>query len=488
MWAAALAAMFAGTTVFAQVVDTIVPNIYHAQVYNNWCGSASIEMMLDCPAVAGGNAKLPGWLASGDGPAVAAGGARPAPAIDGNGNITANMQAFIYGLNHGVNTINGVWYFNPFVPYGVGTDSAGVVADLQLLDNPNVNGQTGPAFGSHVYTGYNAAPTLLGAAAATRTIANCLADYNVPAQIVVQNGAHSIIVDGVETVGKPGVLVTAQNPTPNPNYTIKYVQVSDPWTGYAFQRLAVGDVASTGGAMGLGFNTWLRYGYDQLSNGQGIAIVLPNGTVVPNARLGAWFNYFNVSPGQASAGFTTPGYKFTVEPQGPEGLDDGNSAFDGSLPPPPALLPSQETAADAYSAALADLAADSQLSGEPGLHGGSLDTNPAHEMLLQMPGDTAGMGDWLVPYEIGGGSNNVTGAMLIDSETGVIDQATWIDPAHDGIGSISLSQLDQIFMDEAQGILPNDNAVPEPSALALLAAGGAAIGFRAAGNRARRRR
>ena len=33
-----------------------------------------------------------------------------------------------------------------------------------------------------------------------------------------------------------------------------------------------------------------------------------------------------------------------------------------------------------------------------------------------MPGDTAGMGDWLVPYETGGGPNDVTG-LMIDSQT-----------------------------------------------------------------------
>ena len=267
------------------------------------------------------------------------------------------------------------------------------MADTQLLDNPNFVG-----LGTHAYAGYNAAPTLAGATLAARTIANCMKDYSVPAQIVVQSGAHSIIANGVETVGTPGR---------NQNYTINYVQVSDPWTGYAFQRLAVGDVASTGGALGLGFNTWLRYGYDQLSNGQGIGIVLPNGTVVPNARLGAWFNYFNVSPPQASTGFTAPGYKFTVEPQGPEQLDTGDPANDGSLPAPPPLLGSQETAGQADTAAIADLAADSTLSSEPGLTGGTLDA--AHEMLLLMPGDTAGMGDWLVPYETGGGPNDVTG-------------------------------------------------------------------------------
>ena len=99
-------------------------------------------------------------------------------------------------------------------------------------------------------------------------------------------------------------METAGTPGSNQNYQINYVQVSDPWTGYAMQRLAVGNVASTGGTLGLGFNTWLGYGYDQLGNGQGIAIVLPNGNVVPNARLGAGSIISTSARRQASPGFT----------------------------------------------------------------------------------------------------------------------------------------------------------------------------------------
>ncbi len=473
-WAVFIAAAAMSTTVYGQVIDTIIPNNYHGQVYNNWCGSASIEMMLDCPAVTGANAIVAQSLLAPDAYAVAAGGVQPVSTTAG-GIVTNNPQAFIYELNHGRNVVNGVGYYNPFVPYGAGTDSYGVVADLNLMDNPAVNGLTGPAFGSHVYTGYNAAPTLLGAAAATRTIANCMSDYSVPAQIVVESGAHSIIANGVETVGTPGL---------NQNYQINYVQVSDPWTGYAMQRLAVGDVASTGGTLGLGFNTWLRYGYDQLGNGQGIAIVLPNGNVVPNARLGAWFNYFNVSPAQASPGFTQPGYKFTVEPQGPESLDTGDPSYDGSLPAPPPLLGSQENGSQADTAAISDLAADSMLASEPGLHGGSFDM--ADEMLLQMPGDASGMGDWLVPYDGSGGVNDVTGALMIDSDTGVIDEATWIDPAKDGFTNFSLANIDEWATDQASGNEPSDNGVPtpEPGSLLLLAAGGALFALRALRNRA----
>ncbi len=160
-----LAACAATADLYGQLLYTPVLNNYHYQVYNNWCASASIEMMLDCPAVIGNNTWLQGSMFN-DAPAVPAGGLRPTPTFQVNGGVsyvTSNMQAFIYGLNHGANTFNGQSYSNPWVPYGVGTDSYGVYFDLQNIDNPAVNGANGPAFGSHQYAGYNAAPTSLGA-------------------------------------------------------------------------------------------------------------------------------------------------------------------------------------------------------------------------------------------------------------------------------------------------------------------------------------
>ena len=82
-----------------------------------------------------------------------------------------------------MNTVNGQTYFNPWVPYGVGTDSNGIVVATNLLDNSTY--PNGVTTGTHIYAGQNTAATTLGAAAATRTIVNCIADYKVPAQIVV---------------------------------------------------------------------------------------------------------------------------------------------------------------------------------------------------------------------------------------------------------------------------------------------------------------
>jgi hypothetical protein len=320
---------------------------------------------------------------------------------------------------------------------------------------------------------------VLGAAAATRTIVNCIADYQVPAQIVVGFGAHSMIANGAITVGQPGANMGPAGG--NGNYTLYYVQVSDPWTGYALAQ-----PASAGGTIGWGENTWLRYGYDVLGNGQGIQWIRPDGTTINNARPGIWFNCFTPSVPQASNGFNQTSYKFTVEPQGPESLDTGDPAIDGSLPAPPPLISPVTSAAGALAYAGSDLSASSQLTTDFNLLGsGSFDSNPADEMLLQLPGGQ-GDGDWLVPYDGSGGTNDIQGAMLIDQDTGVIDEATWLTP-QDNLPGYSLSQLDAMMQAEANGIGPNDNpvALPEPGTLALLACGGL---IASAGAVARRRR
>ena len=485
----------------------IIPDNYHYQVTQNFCAAASVEMMLDCPQVLNSNPTLATLIAQGDGPTVAfvPPGTQPIPALEpvattAFGNVTSGgPQAFIYGLNHGNNTVNGMGYSNIYSPFGVGTDNLGMVTALNLLDNPNDNaGVPNMQLGSDQYAGYNTTPTynlagnlsLVGVTNATRTMADAMASTNIAAQATINNGSHAICVYGVTTAGgQPGF---------DANYTITGVLVHDPWTGYVVQRQQAGQFGGPGGllptnqAWGLGFNTWLRYGYDNpsLAGTGGTAFILPNGNV-QNIVTRGWLNYFNISGPQpvfgnfsgtnagnvfANAGlnqnvtnFYSYGYKFTVEPQGPQSLDTGDPALDGSLPAPPPLI-TEENAGQADTSAISDLAANSTLNSEPGLTGGSLDSG--HEMLMQMPGDISGQGDWLVPYDGSGGINDVTGALMIDADTGVIDEATWIDPT-DGISSFSLAQLDQMFMDEANGnVDPSDNAVPEPGTNALLAVAG----------------
>jgi hypothetical protein len=95
-------------------------------------------------------------------------------------------------------------------------------------------------------------------------------------------------------------------------------------------------------------------------------------------------------------------------------------------------------------------------------------------MLLQTPDDITGQGDWVVPYDGPGGVNDITGAVVIDAHTGVIDMATWIDPSDPNQVHMTLGELDSMLTDDIQtGLLPNDNPLPEPGA-ALVAVIGVA--------------
>ena len=411
-----------------------------------------MEMELDVPAVKATNGFVVNMINAGDGALVPHNGAPPLATLNA-GQVTAFGQSFIYGLVHGQNTFNTQGYFNPNTPVGSGTGNNAVAVGLNLIDNPAVNGTTGPAIGNHAYAAYN----LGNAALASRTIANALKSTSVPAVAAINHGSHAISVYGVQT---------NVNPVQNNNYNINGFFIHDPWTGYAIGRKNAGDnFPVNAGGYGLGFNTYLRNGYDVVP---GAALTqLPNGQIQPVA-LGAWLNYFNVAGPQAGEGpvMATPGYKFEVEPIGPELPDDGNGGQFFSLPAPPTEK-AEDNAAQAETDAGADLSANSDLSTEPGFTGGSFDPNPTDEMFIQEPSDIAGQGDWIVPYDGAGGAGDITGAIAIDADTGVIDMATWLNP-DDPMDHFSLTDLDSMFQDELTGLLPNDNPTPEPVALSLL--------------------
>ncbi len=75
--------------------------------------------------------------------------------------------------------------------------------------------------------------------------------------------------------------------------------------------------------------------------------------------------------------------------------------------------------------------------------------------------DPSGQDDWLVPYDRG---TDVTGAVLINAETGMIEQATWIDS---GETPFLLSDLVGMYNGDYAGFVPTDNAAPEPGTIAL---------------------
>lgn len=449
----------------------IAPGGYHAQVVNYFCAAASTEMALDVPAVTSANAEVAGLIAAGDGPFFPANTGFPlAPinVVNGTGTVGAGgAQAFIYGLNHGLNTVNGVGYFNPFVPAGVGTDSQGIDAALNLLDNPNWNGPVNP-LGSHQYAGYN----LTNQALATRTIANAISQFIVPAVAAVNHGGHAISVYGVKTIG---AIV------PNANFTVQGVYVHDPWTGWAVNQQNGGffDPAkvNSNGGLGLGYNTYLRYGFDN-DPANGPKTILPNGVEVA-VTLAPWTRIFSPAGPQVTPNgvFGTWGYKFEVEPQGPELPDLGDPAGDFGFPSAPANLASPLTGGStALAAGVNDLAGDATLQAGIELAGGVFDVTDAR--IYQTPDEAGAEGDWLVPYDGPGGINDVTGAMMIDAETGVIDMATWIDPADPLQVPYTLSQIQTLFEDLEAGDLPIDNPVPESCAYAPIALLAITLGVR----------
>lgn len=447
----------------AVTVTDVTGEVYHYQVTDHYCASASIQMLLDCTAVRSTNPYINTFLQAPDLPGVAHNVIPVQPTYVG-GQVTAQPQTAIYNLIHGMATYTPVAgpftgvplsYYNPYTPWPVaGSGNNAIQYALNVLDNPNVGGN-----GAHAYTAYNLAPTFASGAYASRTMANAMKDYDVPAQATVGSGAHSIAVVGVSTIGTPGQ---------NQAYTITGFFVNDPWTGYVINELASNRPAP-GGGFGLGIHGWLRYGYQADPNAP-LTFIPGVGNV--RARPDQWFRNFNPAGGQAGEGayMSGVGYKFVVEPQGPEALDTGGIdgtllGFDGADP----LLPSPiATPQDALARAISELGVETDLSDEPGLTGGGFDLSG----IQFLPEADGYGGEWVVPYDQSSGM--ASGAVLIDALTGLIDEANWADNASQYFTD---DQIDAMYLDLSLGILPSDNPVPEPGN-AILAAPGIMLAMR----------
>jgi hypothetical protein len=408
--------------------------VYHPQVTAFFCGAATMEMELDCTAIRSGNLVINEMLGAGvagavPGAAVVDGAPKPVfpgrftwtppgfTIIGGVSVPTSGVQSFIYGLVHGINTWNGLTYLNPYYPLGLGTSLDDVAAGLNLMDST-----------VHNYASYNVGNIDY----ANRTMAAALANpiLGIPAAATVQHGAHWICVVGVKTDVKP-VL--------NGKFTILGFYVQDPWTGYQ----KVNPNGPNGKALppGLAENKFCGYKV--------------------NAKRVAgpqdWDGLFNLAGGPPlplyGAGL---GYKFEVEPIGPEALDNGDGGLYTSIPAPsPILADAPLTAAEAQVIGANDIAADTYISSQAGFSNGTWNVSDA--TLVQYPTDGPNEGDWLVPYEGAGGASDVTGFVLIDMETGDLDEAVWMDPG-DAVPSMTLADVDTMETDEYDGIFPDDNA------------------------------
>jgi len=341
--------------------------------------------------------------------------------------VTYGPQLAIYAFAHGAGTFTPIAgpntgvalsYFNPFQQWGSGSGINGQQYELNVFDNPNVGGG-----GNHGYAAYNIGSFNV----ANRTIANAIKDFQVPAGGVFYGGAHAMAITGVRTNVAPAA---------NQPYTIQGFFVDDPWFGYATNR-------------GLPANQRGLPRHSLISN-------------VPQGGPSRWARIFNPSPGEPGEGAYAQGlgYKFVVEPLGPELPDDGTN-FSDPLPVLP--LPTDLNSSSAYALAQAILASDTDLSSKYGLSGGSFD---ASGMSLLSP---SGENDWFIPYLRGG---SYTGAFLLDAHYGNLESASWDDL---GELSSSLSDLLGQYQGIDSGFHPDDNPidgrVPEASSLALAAIG-----------------
>ena len=439
LWAILLLAGFQGWTAHAQAVQG-APNAdgsidtfssgygpdgyvaYHPQVTAYFCAAASMEMELDCKAVRTQNAVIENMLNGGQGNganpgAAAVDGAVQAcfppgfcwPAVQFNGNqVVFGAQSYIYGLCHGLNTYNGNTYFNPFWPVGFGTGIDCEAACLNLMDSP-ANNNAGP----HNYVAYN----LPSFAWANSTMADAIRQLGIPAIPGINNGGHAICAYGVRTKVVAGKT------------KIQGFWLRDPWTGFA-QAIFPNAPAEQ---RGLGENKYVGL------------------YVNPDRQGKAWNKLFTPSPGPPLPVFASGyGFKFEVEPIGPIQIDTNDET-----PPISPILPNSPlTAAQALAYATNDVDNDSTLDSETGFTDGGWDV--ADAMLVQYPTDTAGEGDWLIPYDGSGGVNDVTGFVLIDEQTGDIDEATWMNPS-DAVPFMTLAQIQDMETNEFADNLPNDD-------------------------------
>jgi hypothetical protein len=459
-----LALSSAPMEVRAQVNTEVAGLVYHAQVTSYYCGSATVEMMLDNTAVRANNPFINYILNPANAPDPVAGsffnvipgqdstfGTIPLngvnnvgksihptyapvviPGLNGGNPVSAvtyGPQLAIYDFAHGFGTFtpiagpnagNPLSYFNPFQQWGSGSGINGQQVTLNVFDNPDIGGE-----GIHAFTAYNIGSFNI----ANRTIANAIKDYGVPAGGVFYNGAHAMAVTGVRTNVAPAR---------NQPYTIQGFFVDDPWNGYAINR-------------GLPANQRGLDRHNFVSN-------------VPEGGLPSrWSRMFTPSPGEPGEGAYAQGlgYKFVVEPQGPELPDDGSNFSDplAALP-----LPADLNSAGALALAQSLLATDPDLNSKYGLSNGAFDSSGMSLL------DPSGENDWLVPYEQGG---VYTGAFLLDAHYGILEEASWDDLGETGL---SLPDLLGEYQGIEGGFHPNDNPidgqVPEASTLALVAIGG----------------
>lgn len=418
-----------------------IPHGYHWQQTNFYCGTASIQMMLDTPAVRNNNPAVDAYFANNV----------YQPALR-TWSQDQQIQNQIYQASRDRR--------NQFYPVGYhpGTDpvvfSYTINAYDGIANGPALPGGVaqGANTNNHAYGWYGFVPTNFAAEQASRTVAYALKNYDVPASVAVGRGAHWVVVDGVNTLGN---ISTPANP--NNQFQILGFRVSDPWTGYAFEQKRLKQANPNNPnikvptSFGMGVHAWYRYGFNAAAQ---VTEENPDGY----KRQGAWFNYFDpVRPGP----YPFSGqFNIVVEPEPTAPFDPDDEEY-FSQPDPYAILSNPVTSVDAYSYAQSALAGDfSFLSSE--FAGGTWDTS--NISLFSFPDDPSGIGDWMIPYVGPGGTDDVLGAIMIDSLSGTVNQAMWFGE----VPSVSLDDLTGFYNSLYALDIPL-SAIPEPASLLLVA-------------------
>jgi hypothetical protein len=224
----------------------------------------------------------------------------------------------------------------------------------------------------------------------------------------------------------------------NGPYKIYGFYIQDPWTGY--QKVNPNGPNGKLLPPGLGENKFCST------------------RINPNRKANdeAWAALFNPAGGPPLPFYgASLGYKLEVEPVGPVLLDTGSNGLYTSIPAPsPILTNSPLTAAQALVIGSNALASDTYISAQAGFSNGVWDV--ADAVRVQYPTDGPAEGDWLIPYEGSSGTNDVTGFILVDEETGDLDEAVWMDPGDD-VPKMTLAEVETMEQDEFGGIYPDDN-------------------------------
>lgn len=397
------------TAVCARADEVILDHGYHFQQTFFYCGPAAIQMMLDTPAVRNNN------------PSVVALLTNPPPALFAHLTQDQWVQYQIY--------FNSRFRFN----FGwLGTTPPAFSLTINAYDGipnppplwPGIPQGGNPA---HAYAWWGFAPDALCLAAggerrfrrlprnadlAMRTVAYAMKQFQVPATVAVNTGAHWLVVDGVRADGVIGR---------NQPYTIREVRVSDPLHGLVqrCRQPAPPPVLGCGGALLadragfiLGRNQWWSYGVNAPDR---FGCMRPRG----------FLRFFNpAGPGP----YPWSGqYVIVVEPDDPPPPappDDGNGGQYESLPDPAPMLdrPLERTELlETWFDIFLELDGASPYKGMF-LEGGEFVEDLA--IFRSFPGEPEGWGDWVLPYDgPEPGHDDILGVLVLDAQTGVIDNA-----------------------------------------------------------------